>query len=518
MAETSAAVGKSSIEGIDLSGKFAMMTKALSPPQRAQIMEFGFGGTLTLHPMLISRQLIVDMVKVYNPLSQCFKMGEMDVPITTQDVWCIMGLRDEGTKIDIEMRMPKHELIRIFEDPSQKQITFNSLMDRILRTDPCDPNFIRMFVILLVAGVLAPPQSEVIPYEYLNKVEDIPLIKKINWADFTVKILLSGLKRNVVDKERLQGSLIFIQMADDDEGIHCHPLMAKWDGERLQKREDFHREKGRFGGKIIVQLKCNEEKGKRVLDVLSDSSDEVQVLHVNTWTRKPETKRAKRSESQDTVTPDKIMETNTSNSNELSDESDPEGDKNDFGLSSEEMAAVNYVEHAALNKNLVSNDARGMYLTARQMKSLSVDPKERGAVKWVHDEVINCFIETLDKDRHPPHKVMAVSSYLTNKYSDPYIKDTKYPRDIKNFTAAGKNFLNHDMRNGIQFCISLALKDDLELSTMYGSLDITNWPVEEIKAAPKQQDDSSCGLFVMKFIELWNGTIETTKFPKVVIY
>ncbi|KAJ1685802.1 hypothetical protein LUZ63_017192 [Rhynchospora breviuscula] len=467
-----------------------MTTKALSPPQRAEIMEFGFGGTLTLHPMLISRQLIVDMVKVYNPLSQCFKMGEMDVPITTQDVWCIMGLRDEGTKIDIEMRMPKHELIRIFEDPSQEQITFNSLMDRILRTDPCDPNFIRMFVILLVAGVLAPPQSKVIPYEYLNMVEDIPLIKKINWADFTVKILLSGLKRNVVDKERLQGSLIFIQlfylehvqMADDDEGIHFHPLMAKWDGERLQKREDYHREKGRFGGKIIVQLKCNEEKGKRVLYVLSDSSDEVQVLHVNTRTRKPETKRAKRSESQDTVTPDKIMETNTSNSNELSDESDPEGDKNDFGLNSEEMAAVNYVEHAALNKILVSNDARGMYLTARQMKSLSIDPKERGAVKWVHDE------------------------------------DTKYPRDIKIFTAAGKDFLNHDMRNGIQFCISLALKDDLELSTMYGSLDITNWPVEEIKAAPKQQDDSSCGLFVMKFIELWNGTIEITKFPKVVIY
>ncbi|KAJ4792928.1 Epstein-Barr virus EBNA-1-like protein [Rhynchospora pubera] len=191
-----------------------MMTKALSPPQRTQIMELGFEPILTLRPMLISRQLIVS--------------------ITMQDVWCIMGLRDEVIKIDIDRRVPKDELIRIFKDPSQEQITFNSLMDHILHTDPCNPNFIHMFIIFLVAGVLAPPQSEVILYEYLNMVDDIPLISKITWSNFTIKILLCGLKRNVVDKGRLQGSLIFIQlfyleqvqMADGDEGIHCHSLMA----------------------------------------------------------------------------------------------------------------------------------------------------------------------------------------------------------------------------------------------------------------------------------------------------
>jgi Ulp1 protease family, C-terminal catalytic domain len=59
-------------------------------------------------------------------------------------------------------------------------------------------------------------------------------------------------------------------------------------------------------------------------------------------------------------------------------------------------------------------------------------------------------------------------------------------------------------RRGIQFLISLALGSDLLLQNIYKSVDITKWSVVVIKT-PQQQDNHSCGLFALKFIESWCG-------------
>ncbi|KAF3323766.1 Ulp1 protease family, C-terminal catalytic domain-containing protein [Carex littledalei] len=72
----------------------------------------------------------------------------------------------------------------------------------------------------------------------------------------------------------------------------------------------------------------------------------------------------------------------------------------------------------------------------------------------------------------------------------------------------------NDERNGIQFLISLALDTDNLLRTKYSDLDITKWPMVVTKV-PQQKDDHLCGLFALKFIELWKGCNEFSMSLKV---
>ncbi|KAF3330303.1 Plant mobile domain-containing protein [Carex littledalei] len=175
---------------VDRAAQFVLMLDGLKPEQRKKVSDLGFGCLFKLHPILISRLLIATLSKVYQSDVQTFRIGEKNVSLTPWDAYCIMGLRDEGIHIDMFRReAPNEALFNQLENPNTHNISFHDLKSRILNLGTTDENFVRIFVLLMIAGLLAQPVDDRIPWEYVSIVENVDLVSSYNWAEFTVSFL-----------------------------------------------------------------------------------------------------------------------------------------------------------------------------------------------------------------------------------------------------------------------------------------------------------------------------------------
>ncbi|XP_078160353.1 uncharacterized protein LOC144555799 [Carex rostrata] len=300
-----------------------------------------------------------------------------------------MGLRDEGTHIDFERKNINEALLEIFENPTHQHISFLDLNSRISTFDANDENFVRVFVLLMVAGVLAQPTDDRIPWEYLNIVEDVDQVSNFNWAEFTVSFLHRSLMRNKYTKMRLEGNLILLQLwyYEHVQEItfhknldHHHPLMSKWTRELMDKRDEYERKHGRFHGNIIQRLNLSEIQLDR--DDVGETF-ELKIISKEQWISTHSKTIIKNESLQQlpTKTPEKMIEKKNTRVNIISDHSDDESkqhkskrmkqsrlkeqerdpygsiqvnkDISRVGLSKNEMAAVEYVRNIESSTEVV---------------------------------------------------------------------------------------------------------------------------------------------------------------------
>ncbi|XP_047068132.1 uncharacterized protein LOC124675995 isoform X2 [Lolium rigidum] len=166
--------------------------------------------------------------------------------------------------------------------------------------------------------------------------------------------------------------------------------------------------------------------------------------------------------------------------------------------------------------------------------------------KWLDDEVISAYICCM---RDQVHVQNDATVYFENPFVTRLLKrdgevGTHGPTSLTNIV---KNYLNHDLihlpinikdshwylacinveKSEIQVLDSLCWehnRDDLA-NTLKGlqyhldilksqenvnnqnwrDLDVTTWPITEKLQKPIQKDSSSCGLFLLKFMEYWTG-------------
>uniref|UniRef100_A0A0E0FMC0 Uncharacterized protein n=1 Tax=Oryza nivara TaxID=4536 RepID=A0A0E0FMC0_ORYNI len=69
--------------------------------------------------------------------------------------------------------------------------------------------------------------------------------------------------------------------------------------------------------------------------------------------------------------------------------------------------------------------------------------------------------------------------------------------------SAGHRYLCHDMLQGVEKCIKLAMDSDVHYPT-WTDFNVTNWDIS-IRYLARKKDRTSSGLFIIKFIEYWNG-------------
>ncbi|BAS72441.1 Os01g0519600 [Oryza sativa Japonica Group] len=69
--------------------------------------------------------------------------------------------------------------------------------------------------------------------------------------------------------------------------------------------------------------------------------------------------------------------------------------------------------------------------------------------------------------------------------------------------SAGHRYLRHDMLQGVEKCIKLAMDSDVHYPT-WTDFNVTNWDIS-IRYLARKKDRTSSGLFIIKFIEYWNG-------------
>ncbi|KAF3323227.1 Plant mobile domain-containing protein [Carex littledalei] len=202
---------------VDRAAQFVLMLDGLKPEQRKKMADLGFDCLFKLHPILISRLLAATLSKVYQPDVQKFRIGGKNVSLTPWDAYCIMSLRNEGIHIDMSRRETVDEaLFNTLENPNTHNISFRDLKSRILTLGTTDETFVRIFVLLMIAGLLAQPVDDRIPWEYVNIVKNMDRVSTYSWAEFTVSFLHRSLLQNKTTKMRLEGNFILLQIINSN--------------------------------------------------------------------------------------------------------------------------------------------------------------------------------------------------------------------------------------------------------------------------------------------------------------
>ncbi|KAL6842457.1 hypothetical protein ACP4OV_027692 [Aristida adscensionis] len=92
----------------------------------------------------------------------------------------------------------------------------------------------------------------------------------------------------------------------------------------------------------------------------------------------------------------------------------------------------------------------------------------------------------------------------------PFLFDNHWILVVTNFVKAELQVLDSNPRYGYKRVLSKLLRDRKGRVP----LDITKWKIHIIKRLPRQTDGTSCGIFMLKYMQLWNGTRLLEKFSK----
>ncbi|KAE8812785.1 hypothetical protein D1007_10113 [Hordeum vulgare] len=143
----------------------------------------------------------------------------------------------------------------------------DDLINKIVKNDNTDDDFVRMTFLVLLGTVIAPVSHEYIPKEYYALVKDKRMISKFNWNEFTLKFFLSEIGKVLEDgrvREWPHGNLALLQYAYWEKvqpiiGPKYDPLslmsslMRNWTEPVVEKRDKYDYDYGRGVGMRMIE-------------------------------------------------------------------------------------------------------------------------------------------------------------------------------------------------------------------------------------------------------------------------
>ncbi|KAE8790193.1 hypothetical protein D1007_35528 [Hordeum vulgare] len=143
----------------------------------------------------------------------------------------------------------------------------DDLINKIVKNDNTDDDFVWMTFLVLLGTVIAPVSHEYIPKEYYALVKDKRMISKFNWNEFTLKFFLSEIGKVLEDgrvREWSHGNLALLQYAywekvqpiigpKYDLLSLMSPLMRNWTEPVAEKRDKYDYDYGSGVGMRMIE-------------------------------------------------------------------------------------------------------------------------------------------------------------------------------------------------------------------------------------------------------------------------
>ncbi|PWZ24636.1 putative ubiquitin-like-specific protease 1B [Zea mays] len=137
---------------------------------------------------------------------------------------------------------------------------------------------------------------------------------------------------------------------------------------------------------------------------------------------------------------------------------------------------------------------------------------------YLGDEVIDCYINLIKAQEHLKCR-SGGRVHIENAFQFNFLKrdgdvetktDELYPsKDMAQISSAERRvllYLDHDMIKGLQRQIDMVSQRKELKDHRWPDLRVASWPLREIEMEyAKQTDSSSCGLFLLNYIEYWTG-------------
>uniref|UniRef100_A0A0E0QM90 Ubiquitin-like protease family profile domain-containing protein n=1 Tax=Oryza rufipogon TaxID=4529 RepID=A0A0E0QM90_ORYRU len=214
--------------------KFVSLVQNFDSCQKEAIERIGFGGLLQMPDITLQRITCGHIADRFDVTTECVEIEGIQIPITTFDVQCIMGL-PAGELLITPRPVSNDEDYKyysVYKDPKKKNISLAILQEELLKAKVADEHFLRRFVLFAIGYILCPTTKPFVSSNYLALVKDINQIKHINWAALTRDFLIRSLKKLKGGRTNLEGNLPLLQVQDSKYkltyGDRTPPLMSYW--------------------------------------------------------------------------------------------------------------------------------------------------------------------------------------------------------------------------------------------------------------------------------------------------
>ncbi|RLN34699.1 hypothetical protein C2845_PM03G34990 [Panicum miliaceum] len=466
--------------------KFFHVIGALCNIKRNKIEELGLGCMLEIKSVKMRKSLLKCLIDYYDPNEDKVKFGTGDsFTISSNDVELIMGLPNRGTRVHLNENIAADDVPNEFKKNYNRDGLFiDDMVDILYCSVTPDDTFVRSFMLLLLGTILAPVSRGRIPIFYYTLVQDTSRIVEKIWNAFTLAFLkenLATLKKDTTFRRdfydihygRASRTQEFIANEDTSES---ESLLARDDDQLNYSDEHTSNSdvpKEDSGKSVAATVKKNRRK--KITPIKYKSP----LLSV---------KIGKRN----------AQPTGHTGSNKKAKQSSGIG-RHDAAI---QYVNANYSSKEFATKPIFKHKSLG--IPAKDMTCLTLPPGIKDVDKFVACNIIDAYTSIMLQPRVrdsrflcPAHYSWMASDYDAERYNSPA------SQRVLNDLAT--TLFGYDKINGIA---------SLANTIPNAPQDVGSCGIRQKTNLPKQTDGCSCGLYIIKYMELWNGSRLVRKFTQ----
>ncbi|XP_021756177.1 uncharacterized protein LOC110721349 isoform X1 [Chenopodium quinoa] len=247
----------------------------LSPTQKKDVEEVGFGGLLSLRVESIVGGILPWLVESFNGYTCMFCVADgKEFVVTKHDVCDVFGLpKVEGREVP-EMKGSykgqsqddsalKNKWRASFDVGVKELIPLARLETRIKELVDGGDEFKRLFVMHALSSMLVPTANRTVNFRLVNAVDDVDQIKNLDWCSFVLRKLMNFVVsyKNSEAKDSISGCLLLLKIMYfhrlNFQGVvenSTIPLIQHWTDKKVRNRVSLELKAGGFGQGVLNEL------------------------------------------------------------------------------------------------------------------------------------------------------------------------------------------------------------------------------------------------------------------------
>uniref|UniRef100_A0A803LH78 Ubiquitin-like protease family profile domain-containing protein n=1 Tax=Chenopodium quinoa TaxID=63459 RepID=A0A803LH78_CHEQI len=247
----------------------------LSPTQKKDVEEVGFGGLLSLRVESMVGGILPWLVESFNGYTCMFCVADgKEFVVTKHDVCDVFGLpKVEGREVP-EMKGSykgqsqddsalKNKWRASFDVGVKELILLARLETRIKELVDGGDEFKRLFVMHALSSMLVPTANRTVNFRLVNAVDDVDQIKNLDWCSFVLRKLMNYVVsyKNSEAKDSISGCLLLLKIMYfhrlNFQGVvenSTIPLIQHWTDKKVRNRVSLELKAGGFGQGVLNEL------------------------------------------------------------------------------------------------------------------------------------------------------------------------------------------------------------------------------------------------------------------------
>nr|XP_017225085.1 PREDICTED: uncharacterized protein LOC108201304 [Daucus carota subsp. sativus] len=241
----------------------------LKDEQRKWVHRSGFGLLLNFELEMLPAKLAYNVLQIFDHNSVSLKLKSLDIQITEDDVFDVLGLPYGGLKIQLadETKFKQREECwnaQFSTEKEREQITAQMLVQKMRKQGVSD-NFKLNFLIVMSNALIGTTSSSYVDKQLLRIDDDLDHLQRYNWSEYLLHYLVIATEAwNRTASTFFRGSLVFLTLLYVDRVRHMGiklvertlPSYIGWTHDELKERQRMEVIDGIFGvGSLVPPIR-----------------------------------------------------------------------------------------------------------------------------------------------------------------------------------------------------------------------------------------------------------------------